>query len=195
MWKKEILLFSFHTLFLVLSKVMPQDLLVFHEENAQSLGQAVPESRKIDTVIAVWLNKCYSFPCFYNKKKNLVRKLYHFKDWHLPSLKLCYIDMERGKSHIPEENKPSMSEPPKCHNAAGGELCGGPCALVTYVMERWCYVSLLKGAGESLFWQRPTQWVGIQQLSLVVESWKVQGCPQSPPWLTCVSWRSVSRSQ
>lgn len=72
--------FSTATLFLVLSKVMPETRWYFMKKMFGSLGKAVPESRKIDTLIAMCLNKCYSFPCFYNQKKNLVRKPYHFRD-------------------------------------------------------------------------------------------------------------------
>lgn len=76
------LLFSFPTLFLVLSQVMAQDSVAFHEEPAQPSGQAVPESRKTDTARTKRSNKCYSFPCFYYKEKHLARKPHHFDIFH-----------------------------------------------------------------------------------------------------------------
>lgn len=76
MWKKVMLLFSFHTLFLVLFKVMP-DLLVFHENALSLRGKQHQSARKIDTLIAVRLDKCYSFPCFYMKAVSPKTDIYH----------------------------------------------------------------------------------------------------------------------
>lgn len=155
----------------------------------------------------MWLNKCYSFPCFYNKKKHLVRKLYHFEDWHLPSFKPYYSDMERGKGKVacPWRKQAKHAGASKVLWCSWWRACKGgsnfwaraPAPQFVCTVGRRCYVSLWRGAGGSLFWQRPTCRVGIQQfiLAVEVESQEVQGWAWSHPRLPCSSWRGVSRSK